>query len=718
MTITSSKNLNNEQTQPGVFESYIMKLPEILIVALIAFFDLAAIPGLKQLDPLFYSCYVFFFVGIIMIFEYLKRRTLIIPGLIVMSLVLMLISRDMVLTVNILLALGITFFILFIALSRWQKIAFIFFLVFVTANSVACAVTGSDNRFAVICLTVGVFYCVARCIRTDVDYRFAVTFALLFIAFLPIREEPIQWTAVKDVWYRVGSFVDGIGNEIGYQISGIIDLGGSYSGYSSVGNLNGSIKKSSREEIAFDRAGGNDRTLYLKGADYSTITSKGLSGKESISSDYNDWFIVYMNALMDAEVSNREARCFARIESAEVLYEYLRTEDIIRPTNLINIDDEVENGLSHKAGKGFNYKLQYMDIDYASPYFQRVMEGYSGEITHSYDEMKEYVHDTFKINVSRFMSQEGYDAAVARMNSQEYMDELDQYLDTSMSTDKIRNLSQELTANCETDYEKAKVIESYLRNYNYDTSVDLRDSDNFVESFLFDTKSGYCVHFASSMMLLLRDAGVPARYVNGYLYDGSADFVMSSDAHAWVEAYIEGMGWMPFEPTATKESAEDLSWGLVVKEIDEKEQTDWGEYYGEEMVEQMMNEGAEQYDKTSDESEETEEDNSAENREIIKRVLLYAAIIVGAIIALLLVVFAGKRIWFTFLPEDRKLGEMVKKEKKTIEKNMAQDIIEKLHKNSSSIYDYLNYVETDEERVRLKDLFDRYYRVRFRKTGE
>ncbi|MCR5227719.1 MAG: hypothetical protein K6E27_10955 [Eubacterium sp.] len=718
MTITSSKNLNNEQTQPGVFESYIMKLPEILIVALIAFFDLAAIPGLKQLDPLFYSCYVFFFVGIIMIFEYLKRRTLIIPGLIVMSLVLMLISRDMVLTVNILLALGITFFILFIALSRWQKIAFICFLIFVAANSVACAVTGIDNRFAVICLTVGVFYCVARCIRTDVDYRFAVTFALLFIAFLPIREEPIQWSLVKDVCYRVGSFVDGIGNEIGYRVSGIIDFGGSYSGYSSVGNLNGSIKKSSREEIAFDRAGGNDRTLYLKGADYSTITSKGLSGKESISSDYNDWFIVYMNALMDAEVSNREARCFARIESAEVLYEYLRTEDIIRPTNLINIDDEVENGLTHKAGKGFNYKLQYMDIDYASPYFQRVMEGYSGEITHSYDEMKEYVHDTFKINVSRFMSQEGYDAAVARMNSQEYMDGLNQYLDTSMSTDKIKNLSQELTANCETDYEKAKVIESYLRNYNYDTSVDLRDSDNFVESFLFDTKSGYCVHFASSMMLLLRDAGVPARYVNGYLYDGSADFVMSSDAHAWVEAYIEGMGWMPFEPTATKESAEDLSWGLVVKEIDEKEQTDWGEYYGEEMVEQMMNEGAEQYDKTSNESEETKEDNHKENREIIKRILIYAAIIVGAVIALLLVVFIGKRIWFTFLPEERKLGEMVKKEKKTIEKNVAEDIIEKLHKNSSSIYDYLNYVETDEERVRLKELFDRYYFVRFRKTGE
>ena len=754
MTITSSKKLNNTSVQAGIFESYVMKLPEILIVALIAFFDLAAVPFFYRLEPLFYGCYVFFFVGVIMIFEFLKKRSLVIPGLILMSLVLILISRDTVITVNILLALAVVFFILFLALSKWKKTAYVLFAVFVVANVIACAVNGIDNRYAIVCLVVGTFYCISYLIRKDIDYRFAVTLALILVVLLPIREEPIQWTVVKDVYYKAMSVVDDIGNEIGYRVSGIVDFGGSYSGYSGVGTLNGSLKKGSREELTFLKSGGTNRTTYLKGSDYSTITAEGLTGKNSISPDYNDWFILYMNALMDADISNKEARCFARIESAEVVYEYLRTEDIIRPSNLLNIDNSVENGLKKKAGKGFDYKLQYMLIDYTSPYFQRALEGASSQPTHSYNEVKEYTFDTFKINISRFMSQEKYDEAVKRLGSDEYKEELSLYLDTSMSTDEIKKLSNELTYSCEDDYTKAKVIESYLRNYKYDTSVDLRGTDNYVASFLFDTKSGYCVHFASAMVLLLREAGVPARYVSGYLYNGTDTFVKSGDAHAWVEAYIEGMGWMTFEPTATMESAEDLSWGLVVKETDESDRTDWGEYYQDETIDEVMEEGA-QATVQPDESAADPVVSSEENAEIVKQVLIYVVMIVGAVAALFLVVFLGRLIWLHFLPPERKLGEMVKKACAGIEKKLesqdkqkkkksrtvielkngqssielekgqsaarqerresAREIIKRLHKNSSSIYDYLEYVDNDEERANLRELFDKYYRVRFRR---
>ena len=728
MTITSSKTKDMENEKTGAFESYVMKLPEILIVALISFFDLAAIPQLTELSPLFYGCYVFFFVGIILVFEFMKRRALVIPGLILMSIVLLLISRDMVLSINILLSLGVVLFILFLVLYEAKNLTFILFLIFVAANSAAFIASGQDNRFAIVCLLVGAFYCIARCIRTDIDYRFAVTLALLFIALLPIKDEPIQWTTAKDIYYRVASIADGIGNEIGYRVSGIFDFGNSYSGYSSVGTLNGSIQKASREELSFLKMGGTNRALYLKGADYSTITNEGLEGKESITPDYNDWFILYINALIDADVSYKEAKCFSRIESAEVIYEYLRTEDIIRPSNLINIDDSLESGLKKREGKGFNYKLQYMEIDYASPYFQRVMEEAEGKPTHSYIEVKDYVFDNFKINISKFLSQEEYERAVSRMNSEEFKESMSRYLDTSMSTDKISNLATELTKNCSNDYEKTKVIESYLRQYNYDTTVDLRDSENFIESFLFDTKSGYCVHFASAMVLMLRDAGVPARYVNGYLFEGGNDFVMSTDAHAWVEAYIDGMGWMTFEPTATKESSEDMSWGLVVTETDEKARTDWGDYYESELSDAGMPDEAEKYLQGDEETEDKTTLDTKENREIIKRVLIYVAIIVGAVLAMFLTVFVGKKIWFSFLPEERKLGERVKREKKliekklerseSIEKTVAQDIIDKLHKNSASIYDYLQYAEGDEEKTRLRELFDEYYRVRFRKVSE
>lgn len=80
-------------------------------------------------------------------------------------------------------------------------------------------------------------------------------------------------------------------------------------------------------------------------------------------------------------------------------------------------------------------------------------------------------------------------------------------------------MQESITADAKTSYEKAKLIEAYLRNYTYDTSVDLRGSDNYINDFLFDKKSGYCIHYLATMVLLLRDAGIPARFASGYMYN-------------------------------------------------------------------------------------------------------------------------------------------------------------------------------------------------------
>jgi hypothetical protein len=79
---------------------------------------------------------------------------------------------------------------------------------------------------------------------------------------------------------------------------------------------------------------------------------------------------------------------------------------------------------------------------------------------------------------------------------------------------------------------------------------------DFVEYFLFENHKGYCVHFASAAVLLLRSAGIPARYAEGYVlspddalaYDGWVD-MPDSRAHAWAEIYLGGMGWIPVEVT-------------------------------------------------------------------------------------------------------------------------------------------------------------------------
>lgn len=76
-----------------------------------------------------------------------------------------------------------------------------------------------------------------------------------------------------------------------------------------------------------------------------------------------------------------------------------------------------------------------------------------------------------------------------------------------------------------------------------------------IDSFLFDTRTGYCEHYASAFTVMMRMAGIPARVVTGYQggwYNPSADYflVRQSDAHAWSEVWLEGSGWTRVDPTA------------------------------------------------------------------------------------------------------------------------------------------------------------------------
>ena len=87
--------------------------------------------------------------------------------------------------------------------------------------------------------------------------------------------------------------------------------------------------------------------------------------------------------------------------------------------------------------------------------------------------------------------------------------------------------------------------------YDLDTPA-VPNGEDLVLYFLTQSHQGYCVHFASAAVLLMRSAGIPARYVSGYAVygpEGQWNEVTEDDAHAWVEAYVDGAGWMPVDPT-------------------------------------------------------------------------------------------------------------------------------------------------------------------------
>ena len=116
-------------------------------------------------------------------------------------------------------------------------------------------------------------------------------------------------------------------------------------------------------------------------------------------------------------------------------------------------------------------------------------------------------------------------------------------------------LATRLAADASTPYAFARSVKTFLsaRNgFSYDQNPPLRPYP--LESFLFGDKRGYCQQFAGAMALLLRMGGVPARVATGFTtgrYDSASHqyVVNDTDAHAWVEAWFPGYGWVRFDPT-------------------------------------------------------------------------------------------------------------------------------------------------------------------------
>jgi len=122
---------------------------------------------------------------------------------------------------------------------------------------------------------------------------------------------------------------------------------------------------------------------------------------------------------------------------------------------------------------------------------------------------------------------------------------------------RIVQLAKDITAKGKSTFEKASLVEGYLKRfYAYSLNLTWDPGPQPLATFLFKAKAGHCEYFASSMAILLRAAGVPTRLINGFLmgeYNPVGDdyIVRQSDAHSWVEVYIPGHGWMEFDPTPT-----------------------------------------------------------------------------------------------------------------------------------------------------------------------
>jgi transglutaminase-like putative cysteine protease len=120
---------------------------------------------------------------------------------------------------------------------------------------------------------------------------------------------------------------------------------------------------------------------------------------------------------------------------------------------------------------------------------------------------------------------------------------------------RIEEIANDWTADAVSDYDKVLAIQQHFHShgFRYSTDVDVADDADALLSFLTQTKAGFCQQYATAMAVLVRELGIPARIAVGYqagtIQDDGTYLVQSKDAHAWVEVFFEGYGWLPFEPT-------------------------------------------------------------------------------------------------------------------------------------------------------------------------
>lgn len=173
-----------------------------------------------------------------------------------------------------------------------------------------------------------------------------------------------------------------------------------------------------------------------------------------------------------------------------------------------------------------------------------------------------YESDNFRYVVYSYLG----DPAVANPATEEQLTEMERNHNLLLPPvdRRILALAREITSPYTDDYRRARAVEDYLRRqYGYSLAPLEREPADPLAHFLFERREGHCEYHASAMAVMLRAVWIPARVATGFL-GGTRNplsgwyVVRASNAHAWVEAWIPGRGWIAFDPTPAAAEPESM----------------------------------------------------------------------------------------------------------------------------------------------------------------
>jgi len=398
---------------------------------------------------------------------------------------------------------------------------------------------------------------------------------VLSAVLLPSHKEPIKWRFFRSIGATIQEKLSDVGQNFAFFVGSQSDqFGLDFLSYDESSNLGGDI---SLKESIMLKARIKMKThmpLYLVGSYKDTYTGRSWTVSENEYEDNIDAYKLDAYELLyaiarDEGLANDETLIIEN--EVELTYEKMRTRTFFMPTKMLHFNQigkqnklsESKAGILYKKrqGEGTNYSASFIEINSRSEVLQenlRTLDDFSylGENQMTNREMNVRLSNKVKgVTLGGLWKVDQLDRALKK-RSQEIKSIYTQLPDHFPS--RVYKLTEQITEGYQNNYDKLKAIEAYLRTYTYTTTPgEVPENEDFVEYFLYKSKAGYCTYFASALAMMGRCIGIPTRYVEGFIVDyekaGGYDttyLVRGKKAHAWVEAYFEGFGWVAFEPSS------------------------------------------------------------------------------------------------------------------------------------------------------------------------
>ncbi|MDF2905064.1 MAG: transglutaminase protein [Herbinix sp.] len=412
--------------------------------------------------------------------------------------------------------------------------------------------------------------------------------AVLAVA-MPSKEEPLQWKAVHSIYDSIKEQIERWSTDLDYYMSEhstefFISLTGYSDEDSELANENGALIKNEKVAIKFTGSVRN-RPIYLIGSVNDTYTGHSwekshtdyLPGEQEYKLDFME--LAY--ALSRQDIVSLENNRYVERVTLKVEYDNIKTKTFFYPLktswfNLLSDSTFPEAAPSNitfdkPKGRGTIYEGVFYEMNLNGEQFVKMLEEAD---TFSYDTAQSVKLDSFRWLESNTLMQDNTNSFVSRWDFYELFRERAKLIKGKYTLlpegipNRVKELAEEITAEYDTTYDKLKAIEAYLQKYTYSLSpMNPSEGQDFVDYFLFEGKKGYCTSYATAMAVLGRSIGVPMRYMEGFVAkfehqdeEDNMYQIKNSQAHAWAEAYFEGVGWIPFEATAPFVSSRYTTW--------------------------------------------------------------------------------------------------------------------------------------------------------------